>query len=69
MAGNIDHILDLAEWTEEDFLHIKDIGPTVAQNVAAWFADPINVNQLREMEALGVNLVPTDEDRPKSYRH
>lgn len=64
IAQNIDHILDLAEWDEERFTNIKDIGPTVAQNVSAWFAEPKNIAMLRELEELGVNVRPTDEDRP-----
>ena len=64
LAQHVEHVLDLADWTEENFLHIKDIGPTVAQNVAAYFANPTHLEQLRELEALGVNVRPTDEDRP-----
>ena len=64
VAQNIDHALDLADWTEEQFTNIKDIGPTVAQNVTAWFAREENLNLLRELEALGVNVRPTAADRP-----
>ena len=64
VAQHIEHVLDLADWTEEQFLHIKDIGPTVAANVTAYFANPIHLEQLRELEALGVNVRPTAEDRP-----
>ena len=64
VAQHIEHVLDLADWTEEQFLNIKDIGPTVAANVTAYFADPANLAQLRELEVLGVNVRPTDEDRP-----
>ena len=64
VAQHIDHALDLADWTEEQFTNIKDIGPTVAQNVTAWFARPENVALLRQLEELGVNLRPTAQDRP-----
>ncbi|MEL7376851.1 MAG: NAD-dependent DNA ligase LigA, partial [Bacteroidota bacterium] len=64
LAQQVSHVLDLAEWTEEDFTHLKDIGPTVARNVAEYFASPLHLEQLQEMEALGVNLRPTEEDRP-----
>ena len=64
IAQHVDHILDLADWSEEQFLHIKDIGPTVATNVAAYFANPIHLEQLRELESLGVNVRPTEADRP-----
>ncbi len=65
-GAEVEHILDLADWTEEDFLHIKDIGPVVAENVRTWFANPDNLQLLRTMEDLGVNLSQTDEDRPSS---
>lgn len=64
LAAEIDHVLELADWTEEQFLHIKDIGPTVATNVSAYFANPIHRDQLREMEALGVNMRSTEDDQP-----
>lgn len=64
LAGELTHVLELADWDEERYLHIKDIGPTVAQNVAAFFRDPLNLALLRDMETLGVNMVPTDDDRP-----
>ena len=66
LAANVEHVLDLADWTEEDFLQIKDIGPTVATNVMAYFAVERNLEQIREMEALGVNVRPTEDDRPKA---
>ena len=64
VAQHIEHVLDLADWSEEQFLHIKDIGPTVAANVTAYFANPLHLEQLRELETLGVNVRPSDEDRP-----
>lgn len=66
LAAEIEHVLDLQNWTEETFTHIKDIGPKVAQNVMAYFQNPRNIELLREMESLGVNLRQTDEDRPRA---
>lgn len=66
LAAEVDHMMDLADWTEENFLAIKDIGPTVAKNVMAWFAVDRNVQQLRLMEELGVNLSQTEDDKPKA---
>lgn len=66
LAAEIDHVLDLQNWTEEDYTHIKDVGPKVAQNVMAYFAVPRNIEILEQMESLGVNLRQTDEDRPKA---
>lgn len=66
LAAEIDHVLDLQNWTEEDFTHIKDVGPKVAHNVMAYFKVPRNIEILKEMESLGVNLRQTEEDRPKA---
>ncbi len=64
LAQEIEHILDLTTWDEEHFTQIKDIGPVVAQNVRAFFAEEENVNLLKQMEAYGVNLKQTEEDKP-----
>jgi len=66
VAQNIDHALDLTGWTEEQFTNIKDIGPTVAKNVTEWFSDPANVQMIKDLEELGVNVRTTEADRPKA---
>ena len=57
--------MDLKDWTTEKFVDIKDVGPIVAENVIAFFQNPNNIELLETMEALGVNMKQTDEDRPK----
>jgi DNA ligase (NAD+) len=64
IAASIDHVLDLERAGEEQLTAIKEIGPVLAKNVVAYFHDPDNVRMLREMEALGVNLHATPEDKP-----
>lgn len=64
IAEQINHVLDLKDWVEEDFTNIKDIGPVVAQNMIDWFGNSDNIALLKEMEELGVNLKQTDEDKP-----
>jgi DNA ligase (NAD+) len=66
IAAELEHVLDLRDWTLEDYTHIKDVGPTVAENVRAFFAQPENVAMLDELETLGVNLRATQADRPKA---
>ena len=66
LAAEIQHVLDLKDWTAEQFTDIKDVGPIVAENVIAWFSEPKNVALLEEMERLGVNLSQTEEDLPKA---
>ncbi len=64
LAAEIDHVLDLRHWTAEQYTNIKDIGPVLAQNVQQWFADENNIALLERLEANGVNLHQTEEDRP-----
>ncbi len=68
LAAQIHHVLDLKNWTIGDFTNIKDVGPVVAENVMAFFANPKNIRLLEEIESLGVNLLQTDDDRPKALR-
>jgi DNA ligase (NAD+) len=63
LAAEIEHVLDLTNWTVERLTAIKEIGPVLAENVIAYFQNEKNVAMLRELESLGVNLRPTDEDR------
>jgi DNA ligase (NAD+) len=64
IAEQISHVMDLKDWPTERYLEIKDIGPVVAENVSAWFAQEKNIEMLRKMESYGVNLRQTEEDKP-----
>lgn len=63
LSEKINHVLELKNWTEEDFTDIKDIGPVVAQNVTAYFKEPAHIEMLNRMESYGVNLRQTDDDK------
>ena len=63
LAAELNHVLDLCGWDLEKYQTIKDIGPVLAQKVLDYFHDERNVAMLRELEALGVNLTATEEDR------
>lgn len=65
LAAEISHVLDLKDWQIEDYTKIKDLGPVVAGNAVDFFQNERNIELLQQMEALGVNLTQTDEDRPK----
>jgi DNA ligase (NAD+) len=64
LAQRISNIWELASWDEEDFIHIKDIGPSVAQSLMSWFDNSKNIEILKKLEVYGVNTNQTDEDRP-----
>ena len=66
LAAEIKHVLDLKDWTLEDFTNIKDVGPIVAENVIRYFQNPRNITLLEEMESLGVNLQQKEDDLPKA---
>lgn len=66
LAAEINYLFELASWDEERFTSIKDIGPALAHSVMRYFQNEKNLNILREMEALGVNMYQTEEDRPKT---
>ncbi|MFK7932504.1 MAG: NAD-dependent DNA ligase LigA [Saprospiraceae bacterium] len=65
IAAEIKHVLDLQNWTLEDYTNIKDVGPVVAQNVTEWFQQARNIELLKEMEEAGVNLTQTEADKPQ----
>jgi DNA ligase (NAD+) len=63
LAAEINHVLDLAEWDLERYQLIKDVGPVLARNVHDFFHQEPNLELLRTLEALGVNLTQTEADR------
>jgi DNA ligase (NAD+) len=64
IAAEVNYVPDLANWKEEDFTKIKEIGPVLARNVIAFFSLPENREMLSKMQTYGVNMYQTDEDRP-----
>jgi DNA ligase (NAD+) len=63
LAG-YERIEDVADASEEELVAIRDIGPKVAESVAAFFARPDVREELAELRAHGVDLDVHDEDRP-----
>ena len=63
LAAEIDHVLDLRDWDLEKYQTIKDVGPVLARNVYNFFHNERNIELLRTMENLGVNLRLTNEDK------
>lgn len=64
IAEQINHVLELQDWSLDKFLEIKDIGPVVAENVSLFFQDHSNIEMLQNLESLGVNLTQLEEDQP-----
>ncbi len=68
IAQNINSAMDLKDWTMEQFVDIKDVGPVVAENVIQWFSIPDNIELLERMASYGVNISQTEADKPRSIK-
>lgn len=56
LANAIHHLLDYTGWTEEQLLALEDIGPKVAGSIRQFFDNKDNIQVLKKLEQLGVNL-------------
>ncbi len=68
LAARVKDIFELAEWDEERFKDISEIGPIIAQNVMEFFRQEENLRILRELQELGVNVKRSEEDLPPAER-
>ncbi|MCL4114799.1 UNVERIFIED_CONTAM: hypothetical protein GTU68_039905 [Idotea baltica] len=60
-VGEIKHLLDLQNWTEEQLAELHDIGPVVAKSVTEYFANVHNIDMLKELGNIGLNLINKEE--------
>ena len=63
LAG-YERIEDVMDATAEELVAIRDIGPKVAESVAAFFARDEVRDEIADLRELGVDLDVLDEDRP-----
>jgi len=63
LAG-YERIEDVMAATAEELVAIRDIGPKVAESIAAFFARPEVVEEIAALREHGVSLDVLDEDRP-----
>ena len=60
---HFDNLMDLSRVSRDGFLQIPDIGETTASDLYEFFHEEQNLEILREMESLGLNMtVQKDED-------
>jgi DNA ligase (NAD+) len=64
IAAHVSNVFELQSWTVDQYTVIKDIGPVVAENMVAYFNNPLHISMLQKMEAYGVNFSQTEEDKP-----
>jgi DNA ligase (NAD+) len=60
IAANIHHILDLENLTEEQLQSFEDVGVKVAKSIYQYFHDAKNIALIKELEALGLNMIQTN---------
>jgi DNA ligase (NAD+) len=60
IAAQIHHILDLTELSEEQLQSFEDVGVKVANSIYAYFHDDKNIALIKQLEALGVNMIQTN---------
>lgn len=67
LAKEVDHLLDFEKWSEDKLLELPDIGPKVAESVHEFFQTEENIDMLKELEDLGVNMKSTGKLEPESH--
>jgi DNA ligase (NAD+) len=54
LAGRFDSIASLAKASTDEIASVEGVGPTIAQAVVEYFAEPLTQLLIKELEALGV---------------
>jgi DNA ligase (NAD+) len=60
IASHIHHILDLQNLTEEQLQGFEDVGVKVAKSIYQYFHESKNIELVKELEALGLNMIQTN---------
>jgi DNA ligase (NAD+) len=56
LAQKVDNVFDLQNFSVEDLMQMEDIGPKVASSIHQFFQNPQNLEMLKELESLGVQM-------------
>lgn len=56
LANAVDHLLQFADFTEEQLKELEDVGVKVAKTVYEFFHNKDNIHLLQQLESLGVQL-------------
>jgi DNA ligase (NAD+) len=60
IASHIHHILDLQTLSEEQLQNFEDVGVKVAKSIYHYFHEEKNIGLIKELEALGLNMIQTN---------
>lgn len=61
VASQIQHILDLTHFTEEQLQSFEDVGIKVAKSIYQYFHDASNIELIQQLESLGLNMIQTND--------
>jgi DNA ligase (NAD+) len=56
LAHAVNHLLDLKNFDTEGLQNLEDVGPKVAGSIVQFFSNEDNIQMLKELEALGLQL-------------
>lgn len=56
LANNVEHLLDFINVSEEVLQQMEDVGVKVASSIHSFFADAANVEMIKKLEFLGIQL-------------
>ncbi len=62
LANAVNHLLDFANKTEEELLQLDDVGVKVAKSIQGFFHNPQNIEMLKQLEGLGLQLINTKKE-------
>ena len=60
VASQVQHLLDLQNYSEEQLQSFEDVGVKVAQSIYHFFHTEQNIQLLKQLEALGLNMIQTN---------
>jgi len=60
IASQIEHILDLQNFTIEQLQSFEDVGIKVASSIYQYFSQEKNIALIKELQALGLNMIQTN---------
>jgi DNA ligase (NAD+) len=63
LAGHFGHLDPIMEATLDELTAVDGVGPTIAESVHAWFADPENRALIERLRAAGVNFTGPEASR------
>ena len=63
LGKTVDSIFELSGYSEEDLMHLKDIGNKVAESIYDFFHNEDNIQMLKSLEAKGISIKGNREEQ------